>query len=231
MAKNRAAAEKYIVDLIDEICPGSPNTKMYTDLFAKMSDDEFDELMRGFKNKTRFLRFISAGFSETKINIGRNYKILRKMGIQPDQRIWFPGKPADGMNPATRDFLSPNAYTVGHFPYCRQAQMLASKISAPTSDHVVDHVFGQATGASKGAKVSAPELHVMKSKGLINNLVELMKVRGGDRGAYSAANAYIDRTGEYSLKQIEPYSTGVQATAALDQYFRAAHIKTNLTEK
>lgn len=230
MAKNRQAAEKYILMLIDKICPGSPNTKMYKDRFQTMTDAEFHELMLGFRDKTKFLRFISAGFSETKIDIGRNYTILREMGVEPDQRVWIPEQKSSSGGSSIPAYLTPNRYTVGHFPYCRQAQMLTKKISAPTTDHVSDQIFGQATGISKGAKVSAPELHTMVSKGLTNNLLELMKVRAGDRGAYSAANAYIDRTGEYSLSQVEPYSTGVQATKALNEYFRAAHIKTTLLE-
>jgi hypothetical protein len=168
---------------------------------------------------------IVPNFGASKINLKRNYAIMRELGIEPYQSVWIPEKNN------TRSFLTPNKYFVGYFPLARQAQFLQKKINIPKDDRVTDQITGQVTGDSKGAKVSAPEMHCMIAMNLENNLVEMMKVMGGDAGAYSAANAYIDRTGEFSLSQVEQYSTGVQATKALEQYFRAAHIRINLTAK
>ena len=63
---------------------------------------------------------------------------------------------------------------------------------------------------------------------LDNSLVELMKFRGGDIGGFDAMNKSIFKNGSVSIKAIEPYSTGVESTAALKVYLTSAHLKNTL---
>lgn len=222
MNPKRTAAEAKIIKYIEKMHPGSPNTKMYKDRFAAMDDKEFHQFMCDLRDKKVHLRIIVPNFSASGFDLKNLYAVSRELGAEPYQRVWIPAK--NGV----RSYLTPNAYFVGYMPLGRQAQFLEKKISIPKDDRVIDQITGQATGDSKGAKVSAPEAHCMIAMNLENNLVEMMKVKGGDAGAYSAANAYIDRTGEFSIEQVSQYSTGVQSKSSLIQYFRAAHIKADL---
>jgi len=222
MNPKRAAAQAKIIKYIDKMHPGSPNKKMYEDRFATMSDAEFHQFMSDIRDKKIYLRIIVPNFAKSGFDLKNLYAISRELGAEPYQRVWVPTR--NGV----RSYLTPNAYFVGYMPLGRQAQFLEKKISIPKDDRVVDQITGQATGDSKGAKVSAPEAHCMIAMNLENNLVEMMKIKGGDPGAYSAANAYIDRTGEFSIEQASQYSTGVQSKKSLVQYFRAAHIRTDL---
>ena len=42
MAKNRKAAQDFILKYVEKLLPGGQNAKMYEDYFAGMSDKEFD---------------------------------------------------------------------------------------------------------------------------------------------------------------------------------------------
>ena len=224
MAKNRKAAEKIILDSLAKMKAGAANIQMHVDLFKRLDDKAFDQLMQDIRSGKRHLRLIFPNFGGIRINVKACMGTMRELGKEPLQRVWVPEKAG------VRSYLTPNRYLIVYLPQTRQAQLLSKKISVAKHNRSVDQISGQAAGDSKSAKLSAPELPLLAGNGLHNNMLEFVKVRGGDSGAYNAMNAFIDATGEFSISQIEPYATGVQSGKALDQYFRAAHIKTTLNQ-
>lgn len=222
MAGNRKAAEKVILDRIDALLPGSPNAQLYKDLFASMSDKQFDELMKGIEDGTKRLALIAPNLNEHKLSIERNLALAKKWNHNFFERIWIDKK--DGTPP----YLSPVKYLVVDLPLRRQAQLLVKKISIPQDNKSVDDFTGQPTGASKGSKISYPETQIMAAKGLDSSLTEMLKYRGGDTKGFNAMNTMIARTGGVSLASIEQLGTRVKSTDTLSKMLTCMHLENTL---
>ncbi len=221
MAKNRKAAEAFILKYIEKLLPNSPNTKMYQDMFAKMSDTEFDKWINNVGTGAEDLIIVAPNLADYRLNVERNLEIADELGHEFFQRIWVTAD--DG----TR-YLTPNKHLVYKLPVRRQAQLLVKKISIPKDNNTVDVLTGQATGDSKGAKISYVELQILAAKGLDKSLNELVKLRGGDAGGFKAMNTLISRNGEVSQEEVEPYTTGVESNATFKAYLTSAHLESDL---
>ena len=218
----RKETEKICIEMIDDIKPDGINKKIYEDLFAKMSDEDFDRFMNKLKTDEIQLAIFSPNYDKVKLDFDRNLSIGEKYGYNFYQRVWIP--PADG----TRGYLTPIPQLIVDAPIRRQAQLLQKKRSVAKNNDVVDEITGQAAGDSQAAKISAPEVNVIAGMGLDRCLSELVKVRGGDEGAFTAYNTLLSRNGEVSLEEVDKFSTGVQVTKALDVYLKTAHINSTL---
>lgn len=219
---NRKAAEKFIFTYIDKICPGGENTKIYMDLFASMSDEQFDKFMQGIEQGSIHLAVVAPNFGKSKLSTKRNLDLAKELGHPFFEKIWIEGKED------IPTYLTPIPYMVVDLPLRRQAQVLIKKISIPENNKTVDDFTGQPTGASKGSKLSYPETQIMAAMGLDSCIVEMLKYRGGDLGGFNAMNKMISRTGGVSLKGIEQYSTGVESTRTLKTYLTAIHLDNTL---
>lgn len=219
---NRKAAEQFIIKYINAILPGSDNTTIYQNFFKKMTDDEFDVFMKNLKDGKSKLAIIAPNFGKQKLNVKRNLEIAKELGHNFFQRIWVDGK---GERPT---YLTPIPYMVVDLPLRRQAQLLIKKISIPEDNKTVDMMTGQPTGASKGSKISYPELQVLAAMGLDNSLVELLKFRGGDTKGFIAMNKMISLRGGVSLNAIERFAGGVESTKTLKAFLTAMHLSNTL---
>jgi len=206
----RKDAEAFVLKWVGEIDPSGHNVGLYKKKFAYMSDEDFDQFIDAIEAGKLDLCIVAPNLSDVHLDVGRNLEIGQKLGHKFFERVWMPAE--DG-HPA---WLTPKEYLLLVLPKRRQAQHLEKKISVPQDNNSVDDMTGQVTGASKGSKISYPELQVMMAMGLEQSATELMKVRGGDEGAFNASNTMIQRTGEVSMKAISPYATGVKANQALE---------------
>ena len=222
MAGNRSAAEAEILSVIEEMCPGGENQKLYRDLFAGFDDEAFDKFMQGLENGSVKLCIVAPNFGTAVLNVGRNLEIAERLGHQFFQRIWIP---ANGDIPA---YLTPIEYLVVDLPLRRQAQILEKKISIPEDNNSVDDFTGQPTGASKGSKISYPETQVLAALGLNDCLTEFLKYRGGDERGFNAMNTMIGRTGGVSMQAIEPFAGTVKSTQTLATFLHAMMLRNTL---
>ena len=225
MSGNRKAAEHEILTIIEEMCPGSDNTQLYKDKFAAMDDKAFEQFIDDLDTGKQQLAIISPNFGKSQLDTGRNIAIAERLGHKFFQRIWMPAK--DGM-PA---YLTPVPYLVVDLPLRRQAQILDKKISIPEDNNSVDNFTGQVTGASKGSRVSFPEVQVLAALGLEQSLTEFLKYRGGDEKGFIALNAMMGKTGGVSMRAIEPYSGRVKSTQTLSTFLSAMHLRNSLLSK
>lgn len=223
MAGNRKAAEGFLIKAIEEMLPGGGNATIYKEAFSRMSDDEFEAMMRSYSTGASRPVVYSPNFSKASLNTERNIKLAAKYGHSFFEKLWIKSSHPD--QPA---YLTNNKFMVVELPLRRQSQMLTKKISVAANNKHTDQITGQAAGDSAGSKISFPELQVMRGMNLDNSLVELMKFRGGDIGGFDAMNKSIFKNGSVSIKAIEPYSTGVESTAALKVYLTSAHLKNTL---
>lgn len=209
MAKNRKAFEQTVIAGIEQLCPGSPNTKMYRDFFAGLSDEELDTFVNDLRVKKKRLSIIAPNFGAQQLRVDRNLEIAKEWGHNFYERIWM--NPGNGIPP----YLTPRKYLVIDLPLCRQAQHLVKKISIPEDDKTIDDLSGQPTGGSKGSKISYPEVQILSALNLEKSLTEFLKARGGDQTAYNALITSINQTGGASLDQIEKLGTKVQSQKSL----------------
>lgn len=222
MAKNRKKAEEFILQFCKDIEPTGYNVEQYKKIFADMSDKEFDDYMVGLRDKTKFLVLFKPMYKAKGLTTENNLKVATKYGLDFFERLQFTG------NANEPDTVTSIKYLVIDLPYRRQSQTLEKKISLPDNNRIIDQSTYQPTGASKGAKVSFPELQVLIGMGLDNSVNELIKFRGGDRGGFSAYNSMMLRYGSVNLRTLNNYATGVESTKTLKSYLLGMHIKQNL---
>lgn len=221
MAKNRKAAQDFILKYVEKLLPGGQNVKMYEDYFASMSDKEFDAWISRLGNGEEILAVVVPPMSDIKMDVVRNLKLAKELGHEFFQRVWL-------VAPDGSKYLTPKKHLVYKLPIRRQAQLLIKKISIPKDNNTIDYRTGQPTGDSKGGKVSYMELQMLSAQGLDNTVTELIKYRGGDVQGFRAMNTVIGRTGRVSQAEIEPYAGGVKSTQVLRAYLTAAHLESDL---
>jgi len=205
-----------------DIEPTGYNVEQYKKIFADMSDKEFDDYMVGLRDKTKFLVLFKPMYKAKGLTTENNLKVATKYGLDFFERLQFTG------NENEPDTVTSIKYLVIDLPYRRQSQTLEKKISLPDNNRIIDQSTYQPTGASKGAKISFPELQVLIGMGLDNSINELIKFRGGDRGGFSAYNSMMLRYGSVNLRTLNNYATGVESTKTLKSYLLGMHIKQNL---
>lgn len=222
MAKNRKAAEQFIIDSIGKIVKGNFNTDRYKKYFASLSDVDFDYFMASLKNGSKFLTIQLPNFSESDITVENNVKVASQLGLDFFQRIWM------GPTSDMPRYLTPVKYMVIDLPVRRASQMLIKGISVAEHNRTTDMYTGQVAGDSKTSKISFPELQVAAAMNLDNSMVELIKYRGGDiKGGY-ALDAMLKKYGHASIATLSKYASGVESTDTLKTFLNCCHLKNNL---
>lgn len=222
MAGNRKAAQQFLIDMIDEIAPGGDNKKIYEQLLSEMSDAEFDKLMKSYADGSS-RPVIYSPLGKSTLDVKRNLQIGRKLGHDFFQKLLI-----GSTDPNEGPYLTPVKYMVMELSFRRQAQLLTKKISIQEHNNSMNQLTGQPTGASKSARMSYPETQVLRSMGLEDSLVELLKMRGGDIKGFDTMNRVVARDGTVSLKAIEHLSSGVESTKALKTYLTCMHLESTL---
>jgi len=218
---NRKAAMEELLKFVELILPGSENTKIYNETLGKLSDPEFAEYMHKLASGEECLSLVSANNESPKLSLARNLQVAKKLDYSFFQRLWL-------TDPHTGTvYLTPIPYMVIDVPLRRQAQRLDKKVSIPHDNFHTDVMTGQATGPSKGASLSFPELQVLYAQGLESTIEELIKFRGGDEVAYRAMNKAIVNQGSVHLDSVRGNSR-VKSTETLSTFLKAAHLDNNL---
>lgn len=223
MAGNRKAAQEYILKMLEKIAPGSSNRKIYEESFAQMTDKQFDEMMARFKNKTDRLALYLPNFGDGGVTIENNLAIADSMGHDFMQHLII-----HSSDPDEPSYKTPVKYMVVELPLRRQAQLQVKGTSVPEHNKAMNQMTGQPTGPSKSARITYPETQILRSMGMENTLVELLKMRGGDIKGFEAMNRSIAVQGDVSLDSIMHLSSGVESTKTLKTLLTCMHLKSTL---
>lgn len=219
---NRKAAEAFILEFMNDIDSSGYNVEQYKKIFSDLSDKDFETYMKGLRDKTKCLVIFKPMYKAKEITVENNLKVAEKYKLNFFEKLLITN------DPATPDHKTAIEYLVVELPYRRQSQTLDKKISLPDDNKVIDMLTYQPTGASKGAKISYPELQVLIGMGLDNSIAELIKFRGGDKGGFNAYNAMFNRYGSANLKVLNNYATGVESTKTLKIYLTSMGLKNTL---
>ena len=219
----RQRVEDFIVSYINKILPDKSNEPLYREMFRKMSDKDFSQFIDDLKTEKKQLVVICPNFKgKDGLNVSRNIKIAKELGLNFFKRIWIP---EDEKHPK---YLTPVPYMVVDLPVKRVSQLLDKKMSVPEDQDSVDILTNQPTGKSKGSRITYVEIQVLAANGLDNCISELIKMRGGDEGGFRALNTSLKNTGHVDLDVVKQYATGVESTRTLKVILTGCHLKNNL---
>jgi hypothetical protein len=221
----RKEVEKIILDGIAKITEGDSNIKLYKELFAKMTDKEFDQYMRDLHDKNQTLCVIMPqGDKKDTADINKLLKLSKSLGFDFFERLTYSG------NELRSGYTSKNKYMVLRLPIRRAQQLLTKKISTSESNDRINVATGQVIDESKSSKISKPELNILLGLGLKDTSRELMSIRGGDLGGARAFTKFLVEDGIVKQTDVEEFKTGVLSTNTLISYLAGMHIKTNIEE-
>lgn len=218
MAKNRSAAEKIILELVEDLLPKSPNTPYYKEKFKKMSDKEFDSYMQHLKDGN-IISIVEELQGKQRLSTERNLKLAKKYDVKFMNHINIPDE--DGT------LRTPIPYMVVKLMARRLSQTLSSKIKTAYDNNSVDQMTGQRVNKSKGSAMSYPQIQLGKSQGAKLALLELIKARGGDESMYRAMEQQIAETGKVRISEL-PDIGRVKSTETLSIMWKSIHIDNNI---
>lgn len=216
---NRKAAENMVYTFMSDLDTSGHNTKVYKDLFKDMSDKDFDDYMRGLRSGEKSLVLFTPLTKTKGLSVENNLKVAKKYNVNLFESLIFEG------DPEKPDHKTKIKFLIMDLPVKRQSQNIVKKISVPDDNKVIDKLTYQPTGASKGAKISYPEVRVLLGMGLDKSLNELFRYRGGDKGGFAAYNAMMNRHGSVNQSTISSYTTGVESTKSLKSFLLSMHLK------
>ena len=211
--KNRKETEKFILEWIEKITGDKDNVELYKNLFKKMNDKEFEELMNDFKEGKGFVQIIVPPDKKTKISVRNNLKLGKELGIKFISKLTVKSK-----NKNLPPYTTPNEYLVVDLPFRRLRQTVEKGIGYAKHIKSIDILTGQVTGDSESTKISLPEIQLLTGMNAKNTLVEFLKFRGGDLGANRAMNNYLMHYGKASMNLLKAYAEGVVSTKTLRAY-------------
>lgn len=213
-----------MVSKLKKLAPKNISISMIEEQLTSMSDKEFHQLMLDARDGKWVIPIYAENMTDQEINKDRALDVAESLGLELRQNLIL-------KDPVTgEEFTTPKKHLVLLLPVRRQVQHLDKKKSLPDNSNKIDHLSGQATGESKGASISMPELVVLEAKGFNDSLIEMIKVRGGDDIAYRNMNKIINETGGYSLGPILELGSNVKANETLGAIYFAMHLENNLVE-
>ena len=224
---SRKKATEYILKWVNELIPNSKSAKVYAEFLKELTDAGFKQFMDSIEANGGYLPLVLPNFNESKLSVERNLKIAKALGIEFFQHLTLTDQ-STGLT-----YKTAKKYLVFDIITRRQAQHVTSKMSVAKGNQSRDDLTAQAAGSpasggSKAASLSFPEMHVLKSLGLDSTIIELIKLRGGDQEAYNAYVRQTVATGGANLDAIMELDTKVKATETLRIYLQGEHLDNNL---
>lgn len=219
---NRNKIESFLYKYLDKIDSSKTNSKLYKDLFAKMSDDDFRVYIKRLEDDIITLCIIMPNHGPVKVSVENNFEIAKELGVVFHQRLIISGDSEVG------DYMTPIEYLCMWLPIRKAYQTLDKKMSVSATNQITDELTGQSAGSDKRSSYTGPQINITLGTGGDDTITELIGVRGGDKGQFNAYVKKLYQDGEVSLKEIKQFSTKVESTNTLRKYFLSMHIGSTL---
>ena len=222
MNKARTEATKDIVTLLSKFAGKTTAVTDLEEMVNGLTDKQFDGYMEAMLEGEETLPYVVPNLGKVRLSVEKNLKIAEELKHDFFEQLWL-------TDPATGEVhLTPEKYLVIDLPLKRLQQHLEKKMRIPDDNSRIDELTGQPSGASKGSRISFPELQVMYSQGLDKTIEELFKFRGGDEEAYKALSREILSGGVASMSAVDPGDTRARSTDVLQIMLKSAHLNNNL---
>jgi hypothetical protein len=195
--QKRKSIEAKILKCVKTMDPTETNYNRYKTMFSKMSDAQFDQLMKDIRDKKANLYMLFPNM-KVPMSIPAFIQAADELGIKVTERL----KRKDSVTGKT--YTTPNEYMILKLPVRRARQFLKHKSAVAESDVHVDALTGQVIKPDKASALSYVETQLLYAKDLQNTIRELIKVRGGDVVAYAQFKQQLDEAGEAYLNALDP---------------------------
>lgn len=216
----RKKVESFILDHINKLDPSGTNGKRYAAMFAKWSDTQFHSYMEGMREGVhRIVLYVP--------NLKLNLKMANIFAVSHDLDVELFERVRLWDSTTKRYYLTPQKYPILLLPVRRLKQFLMDKISVPESDTKIDAFTGQVVKPDKGSSISSVEMQTILSKGLKTSISELIRVRGGDLGAYATFKSQLEETGTVSLNEV-PEDSRARSSVIMGTYLKSMHVNNNV---
>jgi hypothetical protein len=227
MNAKRKAVQEYIIKYVGAIVAGNENTKLYQDLFDRMTDEEFDRFMVGMKEGKIHISIVVPNDGKTRVSVENNFRVAKQLGHEFFQRVKVTN------HPDYPDHMLPIKALTMILPIRRAQQLLSKKISIPEHSMTTDVLTGQVAGKSRSSKLTYPEQQMLIAMDMKDTATEMVRIRGGDLKAQSEYVRQLANNGEVSQKDILDVANlvsngGVVSTRTLKYYLQGMHIKNTL---
>jgi hypothetical protein len=215
---NRKAAEKFWLDVIRQLPDPKRNIEVYTEFFKTVTDDELRELKRKHIEEDFIFPIFVYNMDGIKFDVDQVIKVGESIGVVFFQHLNLTDHVSGQV------YKTPVKYLVLEMSVRRQIQHLIKKMSV-SEGRSVDHLAGQATGDTKAAGVSLPELTQIDARGLLSSPIELIKVKGGDDAAYKHMRQQMREKGGFSLAPIMELDSKPKAVETLKSFLLGRNLK------
>ena len=227
MNTKRKAVQDYIIKYVGAIVAGNENTKLYQDLFDRMTDEEFDRFMVGMKEGKIHISIVVPNDGKTRVSVENNFRVAKQLGHEFFQRVKVTN------HPDYPDHMLPIKALTMILPIRRAQQLLSKKISIPEHSMTTDVLTGQVAGKSRSSKLTYPEQQMLIAMDMKDTATEMVRIRGGDLKAQSEYVRQLANNGEVSQKDILDVANlvsngGVVSTRTLKYYLQGMHIENTL---
>lgn len=221
---NRKKAMAGLEKNLRDAAPGNISIDMLLIYLNAMSDKQFKDYVTSIKNGASIPLQVE-NMSDQVVDIDKMMKVGKRLGVKFHQRITIVD------NITGEITLTPDYHRILLLPCRRLVQHLTKKRGITADSKHTDHLSGQATGESKGASISAPELFIIDAGEYNNVAYETTNVLGGNAKAYRAMNKSMNETGNYSLEAIDMLGSNTKASETFEALLFARNLDNNLIEK
>lgn len=217
--KKRQEIETLVISAMDILDKSKTNSDYYKDLFARMSDAQFDKFIaKRFPFKFHYKPSI------VEPTMDEVSKALHHIGVPLMEKIYEPNVYVnkDGIPVNTKEAL---VVYIHHKPV-QQFITKKNKWSMDTSNR--DMKTGRLVGADKGAVTSDREFESMAVQGMDSTMKEFYTIKADSMNAKNLANNIIGTTGMLRLEDVPVDRDDSLSKNLMNVYMLGAHINSNL---
>lgn len=219
---SREKATAFILEIVELLVPGTPNTELVSKRLKRLTDEEFGQLLDLFEKGDDYIQIILPPSMTNKLTMENIEATAGRVGVKLFQRLWLTDQTTGLVS------LTPKPALMMVMPDRRQSQTRLKKSSNAHDNTHIDELTGQPTGDSKASSISNPQMLILLSRALNNSMEEFAKVRGGDNKAFNYSNKIIHERGSVTLEEIRSLGTRAKSNDTLSAYWTAQHLGNNL---
>jgi len=224
ITEKRKVFMKKLTSVIDILDPSGDNSKLYHNLFDKMSDKEFDKYIKEFfedEDQNLYLEIVEF---ERDLTLDNIFKCSEFMKVPLFENVCVPYLTYDMNNiPVT-----PEPVPVGYIHIKRMQQTILKKNSGSIEIKKRNPKTGQVTNEDKNARNTDVETFSMIALGAEKALSEFMGPKADNMKAKNEMNNQISKNGYTSLEELSNEPEDKVALNTLDVYFAMQGLRTNL---
>lgn len=217
--KQREEIETLVISSMDILDKSKTNSEYYKDLFARMSDAQFEKFIaKKFPFKFQYRP------SVVEPSMDDATAALKSIGVPLTEKITEPYvyTNKDGVPVNTKECL---VIYIHHKPV-QQFITKKNKWSIDTSNR--DMKSGRLVGADKGAVTSDREFESMAVQSMDKTMREFYSIKADAMGAKNLANNIIGSTGMLRLDDVPIDKDDSLSKNLMNVYMIGAHINSNL---